>query len=38
MKRIPATAAALAASPGTLSGCYIVSAGPDGYPRAHIGS
>ena len=35
MKRI-ATTAALAASLGTLSGCYIVPVGPDGYPRAYI--
>jgi len=37
MKRIPASAAAaLAASLGVLSGCYIVPVGPDGFPRAYI--
>ncbi len=36
MKRNIATAAALAASLGGLSGCYIVPVGPDGYPRAYI--
>jgi len=36
MKRITATAAALAASLGTLSGCYIVPVGPDGYPHAYV--
>ncbi len=36
MKSITATATALAASLGALSGCYIVPVGPDGYPRAYI--